>query len=136
MFLEFESGSVAFLGRISITQPLLPGPATAGCGLAEAHERSCVCRAGTVGLAVKRGDGGISCSQVSACQWVHLASPESRSRVFAHISYEIRDQASLGDGLEVGKISLKVDVYAWQNSLHFKGRNGTYAVSKCVYCFW
>ena len=101
MFLEFESGSVAFLGRISITQPLLLGPATAGCGLAEAREQSCVCRAGAAGLAVKRGDGGISCSQMSMCQWVHLVSPESGSKVFAHVSYEIRDQASLGDGFEV-----------------------------------
>lgn len=64
----------------------------------------------------EKGDGGIPCSQMSTCQWVHPISPESGSRVFAHVSYEMRDQASLGDGSEVEKISREGDEYAWQSS--------------------
>lgn len=56
--------------------------------------------------------------------WIPLLSPESGSRVFAHVSCEIRDQVSLGDGLEVGKFSLKVTLYAQQNPIHFRGTRG------------
>lgn len=65
---------VAFLGGISIAQPLVLVPAMAGCGLAKTRKQSCVCRAG---LAVKRGDGCISCSQVSTS-----VGPPSISRVW------------------------------------------------------
>lgn len=52
-------------------------------------------------------------------------SPESGSRVFAHISYEIRDQTSLSDGFEAENISLKVGARAWQNNILLNGHKGT-----------
>lgn len=75
----------------------------------------------------------IVCLQgISNHLWVPLVSPESGSRVFAHVSCEIRDQASLDDGLEVEKFSLKVTLYAQQNP-YTSGAQGDYSV---FYCFW
>lgn len=71
----------------------------------------------------------IVCLQgISNHLWIPLVSPESGSRGFAHVSCEIRDQASLGDGLEVEKFSLKVTLYAQQNPLHFRGTGGLHCV--------
>lgn len=64
--------------------------------------------------------------------WIPLLSPESGSRVFAHVSCEIRDQISLSDGLEVGKVSLKVTLYA-QQIPYVSGAQGDCSV---FYCFW
>lgn len=67
----------------------------------------------------------IVCLQdISNHLWIPLVSPESGIRVFAHFSCEIRDQASLGDGFKVGKVSLKVVLYAQQNLLRFRGTGG------------